>query len=342
MSSSQRLCAPALLLVTLLLAGCDGAKLCQPCERPPETVHVEVDWQKLASALRDAGVGGQTVTVWTDSVNVTVVPAPNPPPVGSQTVTVANWADLVEELKSIETIAARQSTHNIHHSSFTFRFAPPWFNADQRSLFTSYVVFPEEAKLEEWVSRQSDEGCPTTDGLQGAVCPDTVFYAEAMGPFLAGLSQCATDKSVELYAVGFASSTTLKTDLDQGIKDELLERYDNHIGRITARQGDCLGDPDGADDYSEMFNLLIANERAVNVAAMLRDLVPHEPENAFDIKAMPWCAHASMEEKRKFNDHGETDKGLMNRRVEVRLEALPGCLDVDPDRRISQTKRKSE
>ena len=105
MSSGPWLCAPALLLVALLLAGCDGAKLCQQCERSPKTVQVEVDWQKLAEALKDVGIGGQTVTVSTDSVNVTVVPAPRRPPVGSQTVTVANWADLVEELRSIQSNA---------------------------------------------------------------------------------------------------------------------------------------------------------------------------------------------------------------------------------------------
>ena len=36
-------------------------------------------------------------------------------------------------------------------------------------------------------------------------------------------------------------------------------------------------------------------------------------------------------------DREDRGKGLMNRRVEVRLAVLPGCLNVDPDNRIEVT-----
>ena len=315
------------LVAALLLAACGDAKLCRPCERKPETVKVEIDWQKLADALKDAQVPGGGTTVWTNSINVTISGQPG------GTVTVAGWDDLVEVLGSIQTAATEQTAH-MHHTTFAFRFAPPWFNSDQRSLFTSYVVFPEEAKLEEWLGDEVDEGCPRKDGrMPSSVCPDTAFYAKAMGPFLKGLSRCATDKKVELYTVGFASSTGLD-DVEEDDEEALRQRYEEHLATIAE---DCLGEKEELEDRSLMFNLLVANERAVNAATMLQDLIPEEAKGDFVIKAMPWCSHANMKEQRSWDDRGDTAIGLMNRRAEVRLQAIPGCVDIDPDNRLDKT-----
>ena len=330
MSDGPQAWATASLVVGLLLAGCDGAKLCRQCERPPQapqTVQVEVDWQKLADALKNAGVGSTTVR--TETVNMTV--NPQQPTGGSKTVKVERWDDMVEALESIQTASQSASTtHHIHHATFAFRFAPPWFNADQRSLFTSYVVFPVEAKFEDWIASKPDEICDQEEP-PASVCPDTAFYEKAMVPFLKGLSQCATTKKVELHLVGFASSTQLKVPLEDGDQRELVTRYSE---RINSKLGDCRGDggPDTSD--SDKFNLLIANERAVNAAKMLEQLVPKESKNAFAIEVIPWCSHAAMVEERGHNDGGNPAKGLMNRRAEVRLAALPGCLNVEPDKRV--------
>lgn len=343
MSDIPRICAAASLIIGVLLAGCEGAnegpKLCQRCERPPKTVRVEVDWQRMADALKSAGIGSTTVR--TGPVNVTV--NPGQPTEGSNAVAVDGWNDLVEALKSIQissqNAGSPETTHNIHHTTFAFRFAPPWFNADQRSLFTSYVVFPVEAKFEEWISVDANKTC-AHDDPRASICPDTPFYRKAMVPFLKGLSQCATTEKVQLRILGFASSTGLKQPLGNENEDELKKRYDDHI---DAEAEVCLGDRTANEtDHSNMFNLLIANERAVNAAEMLKDLVPKEPKDAFDIEPIPWCSHAAMEEKRKFVDDGDTAKGLMNRRVEVRLVALPGCLNVEPDRRIPMVENAAE
>lgn len=344
MSDIPRICAAASLIVGVLLAGCEGAnegpKLCQRCERPPKTVRVEVDWQRMADALKSAGVGSTTVR--TGPVNVTV--NPGQPTGGSNAVAVDGWNDLVEALKSIQippqNAGSPETTHNIHHTTFAFRFAPPWFNADQRSLFTSYVVFPVEAKFEEWISVDANKTC-AHDDPRASICPDTPFYKNAMEPFLKGLSQCATTERVQLRILGFASSTELNEPwLSDESKDELKERYDNHI---EAKADLCLGEiAEDETKPSNMFNLLIANERAVNAAEMLKDLVPKEPKDAFDIEAIPWCSHAAMEEERKFEDDRDPAKGLMNRRVEVRLVALPGCLNVEPDRRIPMVENAAE
>lgn len=250
----------------------------------------------------------------------------------------------IAALKAISTAGntTAQSTHNIYHTTFAFRFAPPWFNADQRSLFTSYVVFPEEAKFERWIADQPDETCDR-EQAPAAVCPDRPFYEETMKPFLEGLSQCATTEAttekvkekVQLQLVGFASSTGVK-DLSDESKDELEEHYGSHIAANTEL---CRGETvkDETKYSSNMFNLLIANERAVNVAAMLESFVPVNRKDAFAIKAIPWCSHRAMVKERRHDDSADPAKGLMNRRVEVRLKALPGCLNFDPDSRIDVT-----
>ena len=211
--------------------------------------------------------------------------------------------------------------HDIHHTTFAFRFAPPWFDADHRSLFTSYVVFPEEAKFEDWIGGERGEICEG-DEAPPSVCPETAFYKKTMGPFLEGVSHCATTGKVELHLVGFASATTLNVS-PKGREDELKEHYHNHVEAEAERcQGKRVEDE---TDHSNMFNLLIANERAVNAAAMLREIVAKMSKDAFAIKAIPWCSHAAMVKERAFDDGRDPIKGLMNRRVEVHLAVLPNC-----------------
>lgn len=352
MSDNARLRAAASLIIGLLLAGCDDATLCRECEKPPpapdapDSLQVAVNWEGLAKALKDAGVG--STTVGTETVNMTV--NPGQPPRRSNTVTVEGWNELVEALKSTQTApqntGSSKITHPIHISTFAFRFAPPWFNADQRSLFTSYVVFPVEAKFEEWIASDPEEECG--QGAAPSVCPDAAFYDKAMTPFLKGLAQCATTKKVELHLLGFASSTPLREPLEDESIGKLNGRYDAFIADITAGRKSCRGEnepeapaPESAASErkkrSDRFNLLIANQRATNAAEMLKGLVPEKPEDAIAIEAIPWCSHAAMVDEREFEDGGDPAKGLMNRRVEVRVATLPGCLNVEPDKRMPTT-----
>ena len=60
-------------------------------------------------------------------------------------------------------------------------------------------------------------------------------------------------------------------------------------------------------------------------------------KSAFAIKEIPWCSHAAMVDKRGPNDGGDPAIGLMNRRAEVHLAALSGCLNIDPGNRIDFT-----
>ena len=188
---------------------------------------------------------------------------------------------------------AAPSTHNIHHTTFAFRFAPPWFDADHLSLFTSYVVYPEEAKFEDWIDGDPTESC-SREPAPASVCPETMFYKKTMGPFLKGLSQCATTEKVQLHLVGFASATGLNELLEDGAKELLEKRYGS---RIKSKAEPCEGKKvEDETDHSNMFNLLIANERAVNAAEMLREIV--STKDAFIIEAISWCSYAAMAAKR--------------------------------------------
>ena len=316
-------------------------ELCRKCKRPPKTVKVEADWKELAAAIKDkdasvVGTAGATVTV--DTVNVTFSsgpqngsPEPAPKP---QVVTVAGWNELVAALKARQiSVPNGPGSHNIRHT-FAFRFAPPWFDADRRSLLTSYVVFPEEASFAEWSKNKDCEG----DEAPASVCPDKAFYTAAMGPYLRGLAQCATDsKKVELEVRGFASETGLSGTLEelakQDCKDGSNSPYCNAVATI---ERDCKQEDieivDGKRNHSNMFNLIIANERAEHTADMLKEIMAKN--DAFEIESVPWCSHAKMEEERRFND-GDAAKGSMNRRAEVRLASLPGCLNLAPNPKAS-------
>ena len=231
----------------------------------------------------------------------------------------------------------------INHSMFEFRFAPPWFNADQRLLFTSYVVFPKEANFQEWI----DNPNPNCRGenASAAVCPDRAFHEEVTGPFLKALARCAIlEKKVTLRTVGFASSSGIDVS-ETATPPKLSDLYLDHVSTIAdvCFAGKNVSDVSADEnDPSRQFNLLVANQRARNVAEMLRSFTSNEK---FDIEATPWCSHADMAAQRSHNDRSNdkynSAKGLMNRRAEVRLVDLAGCLNVDPDNRLDSGKQTS-
>ena len=62
---------------------------------------------------------------------------------------------------------------------------------------------------------------------------------------------------------------------------------------------------------------------------MLKRLVKTLEPNGIRIERQDWCSHQSMD-KERYPDGGPGDydpaKGLLNRRAEIRLTALPGCV----------------
>ena len=133
-----------------------------------------------------------------------------------------------------------------------------------------------------------------------------------------------------LRTVGFASSSGVNS-----VPDWLEKRHLAHINATAT--GECYGEGKAtADDKPDQkFNLLVANRRAQNAAKMLRRLASSE---AFDIRHKVWCSHDDMVGQRKHKDTNKGEfssvRGLMNRRAEVRLKYLSGCLNVHPDKRV--------
>ena len=208
--------------IALLLAGCfdiegikdiKGIKFCDQCKKqanpPPTTVKFEVNWEELGDALKNIPTGGEHSTVNPVDMTLTLEDSGE-----TKKVAVADWDKLIAALEAMDGQRCPECptqrnggeiTHNINHSTFEFRFAPPWFNADQRSLFTSYVVFPAEAKLRDLEPNQICDG-----GVPASVCPDEPFHKEVTGPFLEALAQCGTEeKPVVLRVFGFASSSDI-------------------------------------------------------------------------------------------------------------------------------------
>ena len=324
-------------IIVLLLVGCDGLKFCNQCEKqanpPPKTVKFDVNWDELGEAFKHLPTGGEhSIAVSPVEMKLTL-----DGPEGTKTVTVADWEELVAAVKARgeqpcpECPTQRSGgeiSHNINHSTFEFRFTPPWFNADQRSLFTSYVIFPAEAKLADWIA-DPDRICNGT-GSPASLCPDVPFHEKVTAPFLKALAPCGTEKKpVVLRIFGFASSSGIAGPAPQPLVDE----YNSHIREISSRCEGTLSNAKG--DGTTMFNLLVANRRAANAAEMLRGFTS---SGRLDIKDKPWCSHKDMEEERNHSDTSNgsynSAKGLMNRRAEVRLKQLSGCLNVEPDKRL--------
>ena len=316
-------------LPALLMMGCDLPDPCQRCKKPEatpptqtsttSTVKLEVDWAKLSKALGKIQTGGNNQTVSVESLEVTVPPGgvPNPPP---------NWGGLIAALNAVA--QAGGDTHNVSHTTLNLRFAPPWVNVGSGSLLTTYVVFAEEAKIHDGFAGNYEHCGGGADSLAAAVCPDHAFHKLVLGQFLEGLARCATDEEPVLRTVGFASSSGVGP-LEDEDEDRLDAKYQAYMERVA---GKCQGTPPDEAPESELdnsakFNLLVANLRAVHTKAMLEDLAQTSTPNRIRIEHQDWCSHGSMAPL--YPDKGpngyNTARGLVNRRAEIRLAALPGC-----------------
>lgn len=325
-------------LPALALIGCDLPDPCQRCEEPEatqatepiqtpttSTVKLEVDWAKLSEALSKVQTGGsnQTISVESlESLEMTVPPGsnpspPNPPP--------PVWNKLIAALNAVA--KASGGTHNIRHTTLNLRFAPPWVKAGSDSVVTTYVVFAEEAKID--LLEKLDKDCvELTESQAASVCPDHAFHEMVLGQFLQGLAQCATGEDAVLHVSGFASSSRVES-LGERQEQMLDETYGAHIMDVA---GKCKGTPPGGapesqPDDSGKFNLLVANLRAAHTEAMLNKLAARSKLDGIRIERQDWCSHGSMAPL--YPDTGpngySTAKGLVNRRAEIRLAALPGC-----------------
>ena len=227
---------------------------------------------------------------------------------------------------------AKADTTQVHVS---FESAPFWFAESRNSLFASMVVFPKEAKLEQWAQGLYDFP-PAHERRPSAVYPDIGFYAEALKPFLEGLAECGDgEHPARLRAVGFASTSELAPE---NIPDELNNKFQEER-RKCCSTAPCSCCRSKEKNHSDLFNLVVANLRAQYTAAMVEQLITRiSAQGQILIEPHRWCRHSDMAAERHFKDGGpdsyDTTRGLMNRRVELRVLDLPGCTSFQSARRI--------
>ena len=243
--------------------------------------------------------------------------------------------ELRQQLQKLRTRLSRlhQAKTGTTHVHVRFESAPFWFAESRRSLFSSLVVFPKEAKVGSWVKGSYECPYAKVDGPT-AVHPSRVFHSETLKPFLDGLALCGDEsRPVRLQAVGFASTSGLTpSTVAQGVKEKLAEKRDR-----LAASCSCCSPAEESD--SDAFNLIIANLRAKHTADMVGELINENgAKGQIVIEPHQWCRHSEMVAQRHVEDGGpenyDTNRGLMNRRVELRVLDLPGCMNLDPARRI--------
>ena len=221
-----------------------------------------------------------------------------------------------------EVLNLRQQVEDLRDRPYfvhiTFQNLMPLALRDAKSGFVSLIIFPEEAKIEDW-HRGVYGNCQQTAQAGGnAVCPETAFHKKLLDPLLSELAECASvDQFVRLEVVAFASSSVV-TNLTEPQK----EAIDRDVPEI-----DCACLCVSGQCYSEKFNLIAANLRAANAVQMLQSFIGARP---IKVEHKPWKSHCEMVKHRDYDDRAPCgqyvpNKGLMNRRAEIRIGSLPGC-----------------
>lgn len=262
---------------------------------------------------------------------------------GSQEDSNSDVEYLERQLQKLRTRLNRlqQAKTGTTHVHVRFESAPFWFAESRRSLFSSLVVFPKEAKVESWGADDSlyERPYAQVDGPT-AVHPSRAFHSETLTPFLDGLALCGDEsRPVRLQAVGFASTSGLTSGkVSQGVKDKLAKER----GRLAASCSCCSP---AKESDSDAFNLIVANLRAKHTADMVGELINEcGAKGRIEIEPHQWCSHSEMAAQRHVEDGGpgnyDTSRGLMNRRVELRVLDLPGCMNFDPAKRVPLSERK--
>jgi len=289
-------------------------------------------------------------------------------------------------IKDIKNIMRAKTSHS--HIHFNFENNMPWFAESKQALFTSMVVFPKEAKVEEYVCdgncyascspkckerpvKNSVRSCLRDDGTcveeckvnAAAVCPDKAFYEGMFVPFLHELARCGNaDNQVVLQTVGFASSSEPEIFDRKKLREKLQKEMNLNCVREDGKKSCCrlkgscgaggtackLDDTESDSLLPRAFNLHMAELRARNVKIMLDEIIGAKDLDQFiKVTTEPWCSYQEMCKQRGFTDTAgcgkesryDTELGLMNRRVEVRVVALPGCLNLSPENRVCAGRR---
>ena len=216
--------------------------------------------------------------------------------------------------KQVDALSAKPSS-----VYFTFQNIMPMLFQDIDRGFVSLVVFPEEAKIDEWHRDPDKYKCKSSRGDDSpAVCPEKEFHRMLLRPLISELARCASsEKKVKLKIVGFASDSGVG-----GLNDDQEESLDEAMPSI-----DCADPCPSVSCNSKKFNLVVANTRADNTKHMLEAFIEDEQQNHLEVKAEPWKNYCDMQRERDRHANGEysPNNGLLNRRAEIRIVSLPAC-----------------
>ena len=259
--------------------------------------------------------------------------------------------------------AEMENTGTVHNDIYlTFENTiPPVVNHpdkknDKASVFTAWVLFPDEAKLYDWLDDKYAQDCHHSQDSQSApnsgscaVQPDKHFYKPIFRSILKWLSdEGSPEDKTRVEIVGFGSSSgvlsALKTagdDVIKAVKEEKIcyERTNNN-GNENQR-------------LSNTFNLCMAESRARNVEAMLHEIINDDEEiraDRIELVRREWKTYSEMCRQRGFSDTREegdtrcydTGLGLVNRRVELRVTNLPKSINYSQSDRTPPSEGKAQ
>ena len=224
----------------------------------------------------------------------------------------------------------------------------PDSKSDNPSFFTLEVLFPDEAKLEDWLDSKKNGKCekdhPDRESSQNApdfdspaVKPDRHLSTLISRPILKELSACGNPiQKAKLKIVGFSSSSGVLASLKDTCNNAKAEKELKKVEE--GQEKSCYERASGNGDQrlSNAFNLCMAELRAENVADMLEEIIDSDetiPADHIEIVPYKWKTYSDMCRQRGFSDtrkEGETecyDMGLgrKNLRAEIRVIELPGC-----------------
>ena len=338
-----------------LVVGCEGAfcAQCRPAEPPepqppPQPEPVKVDWTGLSDELKRVEFDVD-VTITVDAGDLVLKPGED-----AWKVRITNWDGLTGELRQVLKANAAQAEHYalVHRlNAMLAKRQPPatyhyWIWGPPPAAGTPpvelcpvtlpvFVFFPHEADFKAWKEAWkdgADGGCaPKLDCSQEseakcaelamAVCPNRDFYGEYAKGFLTALANCeGAGKTLQVR--GFASSSGLRekrrnpTELDQ-----LKEAFRNR--RVPESCDSVTAPATEGRRASDMFNLLVAEYRANNVAEMLVGMAK-KVGVSINVESVGWCSHEEMVAARKVKDVDDDKgydgfKGMLNRRVEIQV-----------------------
>ena len=306
----------------LLTAGCGQGVFCcgkrepKPAPEPPPT---KIVWDGLAEELKEVEFDID-VAVNVESVKIAVEPGED-----GWKIHVTNWQELAAGLRTVdEQLALRAKHYALVYRLHEMLAARP--SVEPRPDYCpvdspEFVFFLREAQFEDWKAgdykhcRPAD--CPRADYWckDGAepVCPNRALYKGRIEKYLKDLAKCGKKA---LSVRGFASSSGIRPDQ----RRDLLEPYRKRQRSLAMVCGEAAAPAEAS--ASQMFNLLVSDDRARNLAKLLKAAARNSGVS-IDVKPARWCSYQEMEAARGIKDtvDGGYDgfTGMLNRRAEIRV-----------------------